>query len=448
MPQALKDQLQTIVQAGIQAVRPDTAVFNHLRRQGDHLFIDDQSIDLSKYNRIVVVGAGKGAAPMAKAMEDILGNDLDDGVCVVKYGHGVPLSTIRLLEASHPVPDEAGCVAAQEILNLVRPLGSNDLVFVVLTGGASALLPCPMDPVSFKDQRRVTSELLACGAEIQQINTIRKHLSGLQGGRLAQAAAPARVVSLIVSDVIGDNLSAIASGPTSPDPTTFADCMTIIDAFKLRPSLPEDVLGLLQAGMNKTIAETLKPGDPLFKNVSNHILANNRQALNAAAGKALTLGFQPLILTSTLNGEASQAARFLASVGLEAATTGRPTAGPACILAGGETTVTIRGKGKGGRNQEMALALALELDKAAKEGLPSQQIAFLSAGTDGTDGPTDAAGAFATVQTVERGNILGLNAAQFLDRNDSYNYFNQLDDLLITGPTKTNVMDIAALIVK
>ncbi|WP_027183454.1 glycerate kinase type-2 family protein [Desulfovibrio inopinatus] len=448
MSQALKDQLQTIVQAAIQAVSPDTAVFNHLRRQGDHLFINDQAIDLSRYERIVVAGAGKGAAPMAKAMEDILGDDLDDGVCVVKYGHGLPLSTLRLLEASHPVPDRAGFHAAHEILELVTPLGENDLVFVVLTGGASALLPCPMAPVSFVNQRRLTGQLLACGAEIHQINTIRKHLSGIQGGRLAQAAYPARVVTLIVSDVIGDNLSAIASGPTAPDPTTFADCMNIIDAFKLRPSLPEDVLELLEAGLAQAVAETLKPGDPIFNNVENYILANNRQALAAAANKAQSLGLHPLVLTSTLNGEASQVAKFLASVGLEAASTGRPTAGPACILAGGETTVTIRGKGKGGRNQEMALAFALELDKAASEGLPSQNLAFLSAGTDGTDGPTDAAGAFATAETVSRGNVLGLNATQFLDHNDSYNYFKQLDDLLITGPTKTNVMDIAALIVK
>ena len=377
---------------------------------------------------------------MAKALEEILGDRLTEGWITVKYDHGMPLKKVRVMEAGHPIPDEAGLQATRFLLDRLQECTAEDLVLGAFSGGGSALSPAPRPPLELSEKQETTRLLLDCGATIFELNAIRKHLSVCKGGQLAKIAYPATLVSLILSDVVGDTLDAIASGPTVPDSSTFADCLQIVERYALSEKLPPPVLKLLRDGAQGLIEETPKAGDPVFQRVQNLIVGNNRSALLAAAQKAEQLGYHTLILSSFIQGEAREIAHAFAAVGKEIVASGHPVSPPACILAGGETTVTIRGGGKGGRNQELALAAALAI-----EGWP--QIAILSAGTDGSDGPTDAAGAFADGDTCRRALQKGINPQAYLLNNDSYNFFKELEDLLITGPTRTNVMDVICLLV-
>ncbi len=440
MDQNIRKALTAIFMAGLKAVDPEEAVRRHVERIGSRLRVGERTYSLEDFRRIIVTGAGKGTAPMAKALEEILGDRLTAGWIIVKYGHGLPLKKIRVMEAGHPMPDQAGLEAASFILDRLRECTEEDLVLCAFSGGGSALTPTLRPPLSLSDKQKTTQLLLECGATINELNAIRKHLSAGKGGQFAKLAYPATVVSLFLSDVIGDPLDVIASGPTVPDSSTFADCLKIVERYGLTRSLPEPVLDLLKRGAQGLIEDTPKAGDLVFAKVQNLVVGSNRAALVAAAAEARARGYQPLILSSFIQGEAREIALALVGIGKEMIATGNPISPPACILAGGETTVTIRGPGKGGRNQELALAAALAL-----EDWPG--IALLSAGTDGTDGPTDAAGAFADGETCKEARQKGIKPLEYLLNNDSYNFFEPLGQLLKTGPTRTNVMDLICLLV-
>jgi hydroxypyruvate reductase len=437
----MKDHARRIFEAAIRAVEPGEAVRRHVRRDGDVLEIGSVKYELKNYSGVYVVGAGKANAPMADALESILGDSLNGGIITVKYGHGLPLRKIQVCEGGHPVPDENGLAGAQAMLNLVRPLDEDALVFCLLSGGGSALMPVPAEGVTLSDKQETTRLLLACGANIEEINAVRKHLSAIKGGQLARAIAPATCVSLILSDVVGDSLDAIASGPTEPDRTTFQDVLKIVRQYGIKEKLPAPVRMRITKGADGGIDDTPKADDLSFSRTQNVIVGNNRQAIQAAASEAKSLGYTTLILSSSIEGETAEVARIHAAIAREIHESGHPIQRPACILSGGETTVTIKGDGKGGRNQEFALAAAGKIS-----GLPDTLI--LSGGTDGTDGPTDAAGAFADGTTKQRARDAGMEIEEFLHRNDSYTFFERLDDLLKTGPTRTNVMDVRIILVR
>ena len=392
--------------------------------------------DLARFRNIYVVGAGKAGASMAQAAERALGGRITAGLINVKDGHLAKLRRIELNECGHPVPDARGVAGARRIADLALAAGSSDLVVSLVSGGASALLPLPAEGITLEQKQEVTKLLLACGAPIEHINCLRKHISAIKGGQLARLAAPAAVESLLLSDVIGDSLDVIGSGPTAPDVSTFSEASAILDRYGIRARVPRSVLTRIDRGIRGEIPETPKPGDPLFARVRNTVVGGNRLALDAAARAARALGYRTLILSSSIQGETREVARMHGAMAREVAVHGRPVRPPACLISGGETTVTIKGSGLGGRNQEFALAAALEI-----HGLSN--VVVFSAGTDGTDGPTDAAGAIADGQTVDR----NPDASRYLDANDSYHYFQSLSDLVITGATNTNVMDVRIILV-
>lgn len=429
-----------IFNAGVKAVEAGAAVRRHVRLSDGLLRVGELVLDLSALGDIYVVGVGKAAAPMAQAMEMLLGDRIKAGLVCVKYGHGAPLDRIRLMEAAHPVPDDQGSRAAREILSLVSKAGENDLVFFLLSGGGSALMALPAAGLSLGDKQETTRCLLSCGAAIHEINTIRKHLSAVKGGWLARAASPAKLVSLIVSDVIGDDVGVIASGPTAPDESTFEACREIFHRYRLQERLPPAVFDRVADGAAGRVDETPKPRDPLFSAVTNIVVASNAQALSAARLKARALGYTPLILSSMIEGETRQVAKVHTAMAREVLKSGHPVSPPACLISGGETTVTIRGGGRGGRNQEFALAAVPGISG-------SEHVVVLSAGTDGSDGPTDAAGALADSRSFTRAWRLGMDAHRFLTDNDAYPFFEALGDLLLTGPTGTNVMDLNIVLV-
>ena len=426
--------------AAVQAVDPAAAIHRHMKREGARLTIGGEVLDLAAVRQIVVIGLGKAGASMAVAVEEILGERIQRGVVVTKYGHVQPMKTIRLHEAGHPVPDEAGIAGAQAILDCVKGLGPEDLLLVLISGGGSALTPAPVGGISLAEKQALTKALLACGADIREMNILRKHISRIKGGQLARAAQPAQVRTLILSDIVGDPLDAIASGPTVPDPTTYADALGILDKYRIRQEIPAEIRTHLEAGAAGKISETPKPTDPLFARVKSLMVASNIQALEAAKAEAQRLGLRAMILSSFVEGETRDVARMHAALALEVRASGNPVTPPVCFITGGETTVTLKGKGKGGRNQEFALAAALDI-----AGL--RDVVVLSAGTDGTDGPTDAAGAIADGDTLERAVAAGLKPRAALDGNDAYPFFERLSDLIITGPTRTNVMDVRLVLV-
>ena len=436
----LRKSAREIFAAAVRAVDPAEAIRRHLVRDNERLMIGKSQVDLAAVREIVVVGLGKAGAPMAAAVEEILGPRITRGVVVTKYGHVQPTRLIRIHEAGHPVPDDAGMAGARAALDHVTGLGAEDLVLVLISGGGSALTPAPVEGITLAEKQSLTKALLACGADIREMNTLRKHISRIKGGQLARAAAPARVFTLILSDIVGDPLDAIASGPTVPDPTTYADALGILDKYRIRHEIPASIRTHLEAGAAGRIPETPKPDDPLFGRVKSVMVASNIQALEAARAEAERLGFQAIILSSFIEGETREIARMHAALALEVRSSGHPAKPPVCLITGGETTVTLRGKGKGGRNQEFALAAALDI-----AGL--RDVVVLSAGTDGTDGPTDAAGALADGDTVSRALGLGLKPRAVLDGNDAYPFFERLGDLVITGPTRTNVMDVRLILV-
>ena len=431
---------RAIFDAGVAAADPGRCVHQTLAVTGDELHCGSLRFPLDTISSLRLVGAGKATAAMAAAAEAILGDRIDCGAINTKYGHALPLARVETFEAGHPVPDEAGVAGARRQLKLLAGLDPDALVLGLFSGGGSALLPAPADGLTLAEKQETTRLLLACGATIDEINALRKHLSAIKGGLFARVATPARVVALMLSDVIGDPLDTIASGPTHPDATTFGDCLAIVDRYGLRHQLPTPVRQHLEAGARGEQPETPKPGDPCFTRADSLVIGNSRLAIDAATHKASALGYEVCVLTSRLQGEARHAATALVSIAQETAETNRPIARPACLIAGGETTVTLRGDGKGGRNQELALAASLQLDGWSA-------ITLLSGGTDGTDGPTDAAGALADSQTLSRARAQGLDARAFLDRHDSYSFFAALDDLVITGPTGTNVMDLQIVLI-
>ena len=436
--EARKAVLYSIFDAGVRAVAPDAALMRHVCLEDGQLLVDGQSWKLPRRGRLLVLGAGKGVAPMGAAVEELLGDRIDTGMLVVKYGHGLPLQQIAQVEAAHPVPDAAGAAATRALLELAAGAAADDLVLCLLTGGASALTPAPVSGVTLEDMQQVTELLLRSGATITELNAVRKHLSRFSGGQLARTAAPAGVVSVIVSDVVGDALDVIASGPTAPDVSTFADCMDILARYGLGSAMPPAVLRHLRQGQLHQEAETPKPGDALFRHVQNTLVATNRQALDAAAEQARSHGFRPVILTDRMVGEAREQAALLVTQARQMAAELAADAQPVCLLAGGEPTVTLRGRGRGGRNQEMALAASLALQDCP-------HICALFAGTDGTDGPTDAAGGCAWAGNLA---VAGLEQARrALEENDSYAILHHCGALLRTGPTRTNVMDLAILLV-
>lgn len=436
----MREHALQIFRAGLQAVDPVEAINRHVKLNDHVLLIADRRFDLKNYDRILVVGAGKAGAPMAKAIEDLLRDRIADGVIVVKDGHGLPLKKIKVCEASHPVPDDRGVQGTKEVLGLVEKAGKRDLVICLISGGGSALLIAPVEGISLEDKQETTRLLLACGATIHEFNTVRKHLSRAKGGRLAQMACPATLASLILSDVVGDDLDVIASGPTVPDSSTFQDAEQILKGYGIWDQVAPAVRNHLVKGSSGEIEDTPKSGHAVFQQCSQMLVGTNLQALIAAGREAQRLGYHPLILSSKVEGEAREVARFYTAIASEILSSANPLKPPACVLAGGETTVTLTGGGRGGRNQEFALAAAMAINEI-------DGIIVLSGGTDGTDGPTDAAGAMADGTTLARARKKGLDAKDFLQRNDSYNFFQKLDDLLMTGPTRTNVMDIYLLLV-
>jgi len=438
--ESMRQHALEIFQAALKAVDPIEAVLRYVKRVDDGLQIGEHRFAFKDYDRILVVGAGKAGAPMARALEDLLGDRITDGVIVVKEGHGMQLGHVRIHEASHPVPDERGIKGAEEILSLVKDAGERDLVLCLISGGGSALLVAPAEGVTLEDKQEVTRLLLACGADIHEINTIRKHLSRAKGGGLARFAYPAAVVSLILSDVIGDDLNVIASGPAVPDTSTFADTRQVLEKYDIWDRVPAAVQSRIDQGLKGDIEDTPKAGDAVFKRCFSKLVGTNIQALKAAGLRSEELGYRTLILSSTVEGEAREVAKVLTAIAREVRDSGNPLSAPACILCGGETTVTIRGDGKGGRNQEFVLASALVIDGGAN-------VVVLAGGTDGNDGPTDAAGAIADGSTLVRARAKGLDPLDFLRRNDSYHFFQPLEDLVITGPTRTNVMDVYMLLV-
>ena len=436
---ARKDVL-AIFKAGVKAVDPARAIQNHLRIEDNILIVGEKKTDLSGFDRISVIGTGKASAAMAQAVEDILGERLNAGIVITKYSHALPLSKVQVMEAGHPVPDEAGFQGARQIVRFLEKTDEKDLVFFLISGGGSALLPYPHQELTLEDNQDVTKILLDVGADIREINALRKHLSQVKGGRLAQVAYPATLISLILSDVIGDDLDSIASGPTVPDRSTFVDCLKILDKYQIAERIPAVAAELIKKGASGKIEETPKPGDRIFERTQNQIIGSNIMAVVAAEKKAEELGYNTLILSTFLAGETRDVAGVHAAVAREILSSGNPVIRPACVLSGGETTVTIRGKGLGGRNQEFCLAAALDIEDL-------DDVVLLSAGTDGTDGPTDAAGAIADGTTVSRARKQGMDPGQYLRNNDSYHFFESLDDLIITGPTFTNVMDLRIVLV-
>lgn len=432
--EALRRQAGQILSAAIDVVDPAAAVGRVVRRHGELLHVDSQTYDLRAVRRLFVIGGGKAAAPMAAALEEILGDRITGGMVNVKYGHALPLRVVEVVEAGHPLPDAAGQRGAERMLRLVGGTGEHDLVICVISGGGSALLPAPVPGLTLEDKIRVTDLLLKSGASIQEINAVRKHLSRIKGGRLAHAAAPAPMVVLMLSDVFGNAPDAIASGPATGDPTTFADALGIVARYGLDDRLPAPPLAYLRRGAAGEAPETPKPDDPVFARVQTVITGSNQFAVQAAAARARVLGFGTIVLAEPLEGEARRAAGSLTARAREVRAT-PPVTLPACVIAGGETTVTVRGAGRGGRCQEFALAASIEIAEWPR----TLVVGF---GTDGTDGPTDAAGAMADDATAARARALGLDPQRALDDNDAYAFFSALTDLIMTGPTRTNVNDI------
>ena len=435
------NELIDIFNAALAAVDPYRAVLNTARLEQNQLHIAGATYDLKIFKRIVVVGAGKATSRMAMAIEKLLGARISAGLIIVKEGHKEPLNIIQQLEAAHPVPNQAGVDGTQKILGMARLADEETLFICLVSGGASALLVAPVAGVTLADKQDVTSLLLNAGANIVELNAVRKHLSAVKGGRLAQAAFPAQIVTLILSDVIGERLDVIASGPTAQDGSTFADAWAVIEKYQLQKKIPMRVLSHLQQGIAGRVSETVKQGDACLHNIHNVIVGGISMALDAAKEKSQQLGIYTEIIDTQLQGEARDAARFLAR-------TARSKMKPnefCCLLSGGETTVTVKGAGMGGRNQELALAFAIEI-----EGL--QGVSLLSAGTDGSDGTNDAAGAMVTGNTAAQARQLGIEPMQYLEDNDSYHFFQKLDASsgeqthLITGPTGTNVMDIQIML--
>jgi hydroxypyruvate reductase/glycerate 2-kinase len=428
-----------IFSAALQAVDPYKAVEGQI----SHILSTYKS---GGFKKLLLISFGKAAFLMAKAVSDKASTLITQGIVITKYGHvidGRLHEHFEVCEAGHPIPDSNGMAATAQAMEMLKGADETTLVVCLISGGGSALLVAPKGEISLFDKQGITALLLKAGATIDELNTVRKHISDIKGGRLAELAYPARVISLILSDVIGDKLDVIASGPTSPDNTTYQMTLDVMNKYGLTDRLPKTVMDILDGGVGGgKVADTPKEGSPIFERVENIIVGSNLKAAQAAAMKAKELGFETTILSTDLEGEARDAARWLANKAMDAQKSleGKE-AKKICLISGGETTVTVRGHGKGGRNTELALAFALEIKNTIG-------ITLLSAGTDGTDGPTDAAGAIVNGETIQKALSLSLDPVAYLKNNDSYNFFSKTGELLITGPTGTNVMDLQIILIE
>ena len=427
--------LEELFREGLKKVDPYLIIKESLRVEGGKIRVGEDSFPVGD---IWVVGAGKASAVMGKAVEEILGGYIKKGIIVTKDGHGIPLKYIEVREASHPLPDERGLESAREILHLAQERKEGDTLLVLISGGGSALLPLPWEGITLEEKQEVTRLLMEGGADIEELNTVRKHLSRIKGGRLSLAAYPARIITLAISDVIGDYPHLIASGPTVPDPSTFQEAREILKRRGVWDKLSTELREHFHKGCEGKIPETPKGKEKCWERNHYYILANNRKILETIKEKAEEKGIRTVIISSTLRGEARELAKFYAALGEEIRKFNRPFSPPVLILGGGETTVTVRGKGKGGRNQELALAVSIEGKKMG-------EFTFLSIGTDGTDGPTDAAGAWVNQETYGKALKKEIIPEKFLENNDSYSFFQKMNSLILTGPTGTNVMDIHLL---
>jgi glycerate 2-kinase len=442
----MRSEAEEIFKGSLEAVDPYLAVKRFVRVEGNRLTLGPEDrvkveLDLGKYDRISLVGGGKATAPMARAMEDLLGTRVHKGMINVKYGFTQELMQTEIIEADHPLPDNSGVEGTRKILDFLQKAEEKDLIFSLISGGGSALLPQPAGKITLSEKQELTRSLLKCGASIDEINAARKHISSSKGGQMARTAYPATTVNLMLSDVVGDRMDVIASGPFVPDTSTYKDVLEIFRKYDMK-GIPQAIHDHLAAGAEGKIPETPKAGDPIFEKVFNFIVGSNILALESAKRKSDHLGYRTLILSSMVEGETKEVARVHSAIAREIVKTGRPISPPACIISGGETTVTIHGDGLGGRNQEFCLAAAPDLVE-----LPPR-VVILSGGTDGNDGPTDAAGAVVDPFTVRRGRDMGMEAAEFLGNNDAYHFFEKTNDLLMTGPTNTNVMDVRLILVR
>ena len=436
------EQRQTAIDiflAGVESVKPDNLIRSYISVKDNVLKIENLILDLATIRNIYVVGVGKASALMAQEMESILGSRISNGHIVTKYNHSVPLKYIRNTEAGHPVPDENGIKGTEKILSIVQMAGEEDLVICLISGGGSALLTDVPDGCTLDDIKTLNNLLLKSGASINEMNCIRKHLSNVKGGLLAKAASPARIVSLILSDVIGDPLDVIASGPTAPDPTTFADAISVIKHYNLEKKIPQQILKVLRDGYENKRQETLKESSDIFLRTTNLIIGTNKLALKTAIEKAESFGYESQIITNTLEGEVVDVARYIVEMAksMKQIKTHRKI----CLLFAGEPTIKVSGSGLGGRNQHLALVASSLLKD-------TPDITVLSAGTDGTDGPTDAAGAVVDSDTWNKAKDLGLNIEKYINNCDSYNFFKEEGGLIITGPTQTNVMDLMVALIE
>ncbi len=439
----LREDAVSLFFVGIKAASPFILIPNHMLLEENILTISDingisKSFNFNNYDRIIVIGAGKASTSMAYEVEKILEDKINEGLVVTKYNFRSELERIQVLEASHPLPDKNGIEASKMIVEICKNAREDDLIIKLISGGASSLLPSPADSITLEDKIKTTGILLRAGAAIHELNTVRKHISVIKGGQLAKYVFPTTIINLIISDVVGDHLDVIGSGLTVPDPTTFEDSLNIVIKYKLENKIPHSVKNYLGDGIKGKVPETPKPGNPIFNNVYNFIIGNNELALSTIKTAAEDKGYNAKIISSTLEGEAKDAGKFITQIAKEYSLS---EVKPVCLIFGGETTVTVKGNGKGGRNQELCLSTAIEIDGM-------KNITFLSGGTDGSDGQTEAAGAICSGRTIKRAKELGLDAEQFLDNNDSYNFFNRLEDLIITGSTNTNVMDIQILLLR
>lgn len=435
----MRKKAEQIFLAGVESVMPGKLIPSQVKLTGDELQITGESFQLSRFRHIYVLAAGKAAASMAKETENILGDKITDGHVVTKYGHGTDLKHISLTEAGHPIPDAEGVKGTRRMLDIARKAGENDLVICLISGGASALMADFPEGGTLNDLKLTNDLLVKCGANITEINAVRKHLSNVKGGQLAKTIYPARTLALILSDVIGDPLDVIASGPTVGDTSTFADSLAIIEKYALNDLFPTRMLHYLQEGINSAVPETPKPGNPVFRNVRNHIIGSNLISLKNALLKAQELGFETHIVTDELQGDFTLVADFiLKTIGnYRQKNPGKPT----CLLFGGEPTVKVSGSGTGGRNQHLALHLATKIGHG-------NAVTILCAGTDGTDGPTDAAGAVIDCSTLAAAAKKCINPHEFLANSDSYRFFQQVDGHIITGNTQTNVMDMVVVLIQ
>jgi len=431
------------IEKALKAVNPKEMVYSKVKLKREALKVKNNIFNLSQYKRIFIVGGGKASGSMAEALEEILKDRIEDGVIIVPKGTASKhkLKRIRFHESKHPIPDKSSMTGAKKILELAEKAGEKDLVICLISGGGSSLMALPREGISLEDKQKMTNMLLKCGATINEINAVRKHISSFKGGYLAKAVYPADLLGLLLSDVLGDPLDVIASGPTVPDSSTFNDAVSVLKRYGLWEKAPTSIREVLSKGLKGRISETPKENNPAFRKVKNIVVGNNRLACSAALKEIQKNGLNTLFLTSFMEGEARHIGTFFGALGKELATIDKPKPifPPAGIIAGGETTVTVTGNGIGGRNQELSLSAALKI--TGVEG-----IAIASASTDGIDGPTDAAGAIADGKTILRSRKLRLDPAEALRNNDSYSFFSGLNDLIITGPTGTNVNDITILV--